>query len=69
MTCVYAAGRDVAGSLGLDGEEQVEGNSDPVGGTQRDFVVAHIAEAHDRGHTPTRDQILAIIRKRNTEQG
>lgn len=34
-----------------------------------DQVLAHIAEAHDHGHTPTRDQILAIIRKRNTKQG
>ncbi len=28
------------------------------------IVQAHIAEAHARGHTPTRDQVLAVIRKR-----
>ena len=27
-------------------------------------VQAHIAEAHDRGHSPTREQILAVIRRR-----
>jgi predicted small metal-binding protein len=29
-----------------------------------DQVLAHITEAHASGHTPTREQVLAIIRKR-----
>jgi predicted small metal-binding protein len=27
-----------------------------------DKVQAHIAEAHARGHTPTREQVLSVIR-------
>jgi predicted small metal-binding protein len=28
-------------------------------------VQAHIAEMHDRGHSPSREQILAVIRRRH----
>lgn len=28
------------------------------------LLQAHIAEAHARGHTPTREQVLAVIRRR-----
>jgi predicted small metal-binding protein len=31
-------------------------------------VLAHVAEVHKRGHTPTREQILAVIRKQQTRQ-
>jgi predicted small metal-binding protein len=27
-------------------------------------VQAHIAEAHAKGHSPTREQVLAVIRRR-----
>jgi len=28
------------------------------------ILQTHIAEAHASGHTPTREQVLAVIRKR-----
>ena len=31
-------------------------------------VQAHIAEAHPRGHDPSREQILGIIRKRGAHE-
>lgn len=38
---------------------------------EQDLVTAvqqHIADAHPRGHNPTRDQVLAIIRKRGVRE-
>jgi predicted small metal-binding protein len=32
-------------------------------------VQQHIAEAHDRGHRPSREQILAVIRRRLGHEG
>jgi predicted small metal-binding protein len=34
-----------------------------------DQVIAHIAEAHDRGHRPTVEQVLSIIRSRRDREG
>jgi predicted small metal-binding protein len=31
-----------------------------------DKVLAHVKEVHQHGHTPTRERILTVIRKRQT---
>jgi predicted small metal-binding protein len=31
-------------------------------------VQAHIAELHSAGHTPSRDQVLSVIRARGTRE-
>jgi predicted small metal-binding protein len=31
-------------------------------------VQAHIAEAHAKGHSPSREQVLAVIRKRGAHE-
>jgi predicted small metal-binding protein len=32
------------------------------------LVQGHIADAHPRGHDPSREQVLAIIRKRGADE-
>jgi len=32
-------------------------------------VQAHLAEAHSGGHTPSREQVLSVIRARDTREG
>ena len=49
-----------------------KGCGEVISGADEDQLVeavqAHIAQAHPHGHNPSREQVLAIIRKRGVDE-